>query len=893
MIDDFTHDLQSPPRAGSFVNGEPRMETTRYRQIIGFATETVWAILPAKLAEIKSLLELRAAGIRLAPEQIEAAVGTRKQAPAQESRGKVAVLPLWGTLVPHADLMTEMSGGTAIDSWMAAFNKAAADPAIDTILISVNSPGGSAAGITEASRAVREAAATKRVIAVADPMAASAALSIATQATEFYAAPSALVGSLGAYSIHEDVSQQLAAEGIKITVVEAPDPDEGGMKMADSPFGPLEGDALARRQAIVDSFYRTFVADVAAGRSKSPEAVEATFGKGSMLTSAEALNVGMIDGIASFDEVVAMLARGRNPARGLAQAQAQQPANVEWTMSNPEITGYGLEVTDDEIVGLDVAASAGFLSEQVGGYLQIFPQQQSPHVPAQTGERSTTMTVISDGTTPATREELAAERASHGRTMDELRTNATGREFSTDEQSTFDAAGDRVDEIDRIVASMDARDARILDQARRQAAEDATVLEPSALLDRATSIPKPSRLPDNPWELSAYDRRAGSIEQRAELWRDGAKKVNERLDYQAKDPDACRAFVERLLTRDSQTAQAESFGHRVLITSDPDYDKAFGEMVMRRPLSQHSRNLIDMAVSHTGLGSESPVPITIDPTVLFSGDGSLLPIRQIARVIPITTLKWQGISSDGVEFTYDGEDAVITPQDPDFDAPQGTVVRATAEVQFTIEVDQDWGSFRTELARLYAQAKRDKEANKFLHGDGTGEPEGLIFALDALGSPYVIETDDPDTLLLEDVELVTDELPPYFDPDATWLASKAFYTNVRRLAGTAGRIDVWVPLAQGFASRDGLLNHELLGYGAAVGSEVSKAFDTGGENVAVLGDFSNFAIIDRIGMNIELDLHPRDTNGKWTGRRSLIAYFRNTSKVLVPNAFRMLQIKDS
>jgi predicted phage gp36 major capsid-like protein len=56
-----------------------------------------------------------------------------------------------------------------------------------------------------------------------------------------------------------------------------------------------------------------------------------------------------------------------------------------------------------------------------------------------------------------------------------------------------------------------------------------------------------------------------------------------------------------------------------------------------------------------------------------------------------------------------------------------------------------------------------------------------------------------------------------------------------------------------------------------------------------LGDFNYFLIVDRIGLDIEIaPLLFGPSNRYPTGQRGLLAMWRNTSKVLSANAFRVL-----
>jgi len=60
--------------------------------------------------------------------------------------------------------------------------------------------------------------------------------------------------------------------------------------------------------------------------------------------------------------------------------------------------------------------------------------------------------------------------------------------------------------------------------------------------------------------------------------------------------------------------------------------------------------------------------------------------------------------------------------------------------------------------------------------------------------------------------------------------------------------------------------------------------------IAIFGDFSNFLIVDKIGLTVELIPHMFDGSGDPTGQRGLFAYWRNSAEVVVDSAFRVLTI---
>lgn len=861
-------------------------DQVRYRQILRFASETVWAVLPSTLWTIRELLALHLAGGRLERSEIEARIAGGRPKPDGAGGARVAVVPLWGVLVPHAGMMVDVSTpGTGLDEWAQQFQQAVSDPSIDTIVLHVNSPGGSAAGVTETAKIVRDARKQKQIVAVADGLAASAAFAIATQADTLIVTPSGQVGAVHCYAIWEDISAALEQEGVKPELIGAPDGGEAELM----PFLPLSEENRAHMQRTVDQFYEMFVSDVAKGRGIDASTVEANYGRGRVLTSRDALAAGMVDGVASLDDTLARLTAGK-PAAGRPRQTALEPA-APMVLAAPMTLGQGIASAS---AGLPGAASLTITldPDRPPAASQTAPPEAAPAAAttAPNGGGTTTtggaMNTVSIDGTPPTLEELAAQQTHLENEMTELTTQATGRAFTTEEQNRFDELEAEHRQIGATVANINDRAARL---AAITAKPDSRISGDGATIG-GLQTNAGRKGPADIFDLAAYRSHARSVEDLAPLWRDGAKRANETAPYRTKYQAETRALVEALLDQDGSSRPHDSFAHRMLITANPAYDAAFGRWLMGRE-SNADIGLIRMAVTNTGLGSETPVPVTIDPTVLYTGDGARSPLRQLAQVVTITGLTWRGIGSDGVSLSYGTESAAVTPVDPTFDAPDVDVVPARGEIQFSVDVEGDWPSLRAELQRMFGQAKFRLEADKFLNGTGTNEPTGLIWALDDDGNS-VVDTATANVLALADVIGLSDELPSSFDFNATWLAHKSFYSTIAALAAAEGRIDVWVPLSGGFNQQSGMTGYSLLNSPAATASEISKLFTTGGEEVAVIGDFAQgFVIVDRVGLNVELDLHPRDTNGKWTGNRGLICWFRNNTALRTPNAFRLLRIK--
>src|SRR5690606_2779616 len=205
--------------------------------------------------------------------------------------------------------------------------------------------------------------------------------------------------------------------------------------------------------------------------------------------------------------------------------------------------------------------------------------------------------------------------------------------------------------------------------------------------------------------------------------------------------------------------------------------------------------------------------------------------------------------------------------------------RVIANVEFSVEVDQDWPQLRSELSRLLMDAKEREEDSSFVVGDGTGDnPSGVVATL-AAGSEVPMGA--AGTLDVDDLYNLESELPVRFRSRARFLANKSTYNHVRALSTGSDGGDLWVRLASGQPS-------ELLGYAAHEASAMASVGDTDAR-VLLFGDFSQFLIVDRLGMQVELQPHVLGaTNRRWTGQRAIVAIWRNSSQILVDNAFRVL-----
>jgi signal peptide peptidase SppA len=277
-----------------------------YAHVLSLVFERPWAILPSTLATIVEVVRLRAIGTPLTAEDVRERLAATPQRQRRAATGAVAVIPVHGVIVPKANLMTEMSGATSVESLTGAFRDAMAAEDVSGVVFDIDSPGGVVEGLPELAAEIRGARGSKPVVAVANHMAASAAYWLGSQADELVASPSASVGAIGVYMAHMDESAAFEKEGIKPTVVSA-----GKYKQEGLPYAPLTDDARAHLQSIVDDYYGMFTSDVSKGRRVPIATVRDGYGEGRMFTAQTALREGMVDRVDTLDNSIVRVARGR------------------------------------------------------------------------------------------------------------------------------------------------------------------------------------------------------------------------------------------------------------------------------------------------------------------------------------------------------------------------------------------------------------------------------------------------------------------------------------------------------------------------------------------------------------------------------------------------------
>ena len=460
--------------------------------------------------------------------------------------------------------------------------------------------------------------------------------------------------------------------------------------------------------------------------------------------------------------------------------------------------------------------------------------------------------------------------------LQEIDAAADGERFSDEQRSEWNDLNAELEANDEHIKELEAREVRLAELAGAGSVEN----EPKTRTNRG----RPSRVPEDPTDLAGYRQVAGNIDELHEGYLEGALRLTEKMTpaHHKADRERTQEHVENIL-RYSDDEHDRSFARRVIATSSPVYQRAFGKYLR----GEHRNPEEERALSLTSTAGGYAVPVTLDPTVILTGAGYVNPVRNLARVETITGNVWQGVSSTGISASYGAEVTEASDNAPTLAQPSANVEKAQAFIPFSIEISGDWGSLQAEMARLFADAKNKLENTKFLTGVGHGsnEPQGLIAVG---GATAVITSATTAVFAVADLYSLETALDPRWRDNASIVGNRAAFQKVRQF-DTAGGANLWVQLQYGAPAT-------LLGYPAYEWSAYSSAMTTSGSTILTIGDFSKFLIVDRVGMDVELIPHLFATaNNRPSGQRGLYCYWRNTSTVLTPglsanSAFQSLKL---
>lgn len=283
-----------------------------------------WAIEPGKLLEIQAIYLAHARGEKADLAAIEARLGkplANEPKPYTIDQG-VAILPIEGVIARRANMFMDISGGASTQIVQRDLQAALQDPAVHSVILAIDSPGGSVDGPHQLGQLIRKSNGQKPIVTLASGQMASAAYLIGSAASRVYIDDvTTVTGSIGVVATHTDYSKAQAERGIKVTEVTA-----GKYKRIASENAPLSKEGRATIQEMVDYHYSLFVNAVATNRGVSVDTVLANMADGRTFTGQQGIDAGLVDGMQSQAQLVAML--NADYAASLADPQHVRGASL-------------------------------------------------------------------------------------------------------------------------------------------------------------------------------------------------------------------------------------------------------------------------------------------------------------------------------------------------------------------------------------------------------------------------------------------------------------------------------------------------------------------------------------------------------------------------------------
>ena len=361
------------------------------------------------------------------------------------------------------------------------------------------------------------------------------------------------------------------------------------------------------------------------------------------------------------------------------------------------------------------------------------------------------------------------------------------------------------------------------------------------------------------------------------------------------DDDNKEALIRRLEAETGNVKIDEDFRFRglaehILRTGSPEYRTAFRKGLRGQQGSWTEAERASMSLT-AGNGGNT-LPYLLDPSIILLNSGNVNPFRQIATIKSGNQNQWHGVSSAGVTAEWLAEASEAADGSPTEALITVTAFKGSAWIQATTEFFED-GNIDSEIGMLIADAKSNLEATAFATGNGTTQPQGIVTALGLVtasrlsGVSVTGGIQSTGVLNLDDIYAMDNDMAPRYRPGASWVGNKVTFNAIRRLVqgGTNGNT-FWQDLGGG-------LPPQLIGYPVYQSSAMDSTIVSGStDDVLVLGDFRNYFIYDRIGVQIAFEPMVKGAGFRPTGHVGWWAHWRTGAGASAAQcaAFRLLRL---
>lgn len=213
------------------------------------------------------------------------------------------------------------------------------DKNIKSVVIRINSPGGSVAPCQEIYKAVK--ALNKPVIISMGSVAASGGLYVAAAGDVIMANPGTITGSIGVIMQSVEISGAMDKIGLKALTIKS-----GEFKDMGSPFREMRENERVLLQSMILEVYEQFVADLAAGRDKMSVDQIRKLADGRIFNGSEAHKLGLVDELGGFEDAIRLAAkRGGLPSDKRPELVVEDGRKPWWETMMTSKSSQGLNIS--------------------------------------------------------------------------------------------------------------------------------------------------------------------------------------------------------------------------------------------------------------------------------------------------------------------------------------------------------------------------------------------------------------------------------------------------------------------------------------------------------------------------------------------------------------------
>eukprot|EP00092_Neocalanus_flemingeri_P004750 GFUD01005115.1.p1 GENE.GFUD01005115.1~~GFUD01005115.1.p1 ORF type:complete len:285 (+),score=64.84 GFUD01005115.1:39-893(+) len=225
-------------------------------------------------------------------------------------------------------------------------DKAFSPKRLASVLLTVNSPGGSPVQSDLVTSYIQKKASKQQVpvVVFVEDMAASGGYWLACAGSEIFASRSSVIGSLGVIYFNLGIQELIQKLGVERRVITA-----GDNKALMDPLSPLKEGDVKIIKTMLENTHKHFVDHVKKNRGNKLTGSDDALFNGGIWTAEPALELGLIDGIANMDDYIetkfgdnVKVIRLKPPTSSIAEAfGASLPTNIEHDLIKSQLENFG------------------------------------------------------------------------------------------------------------------------------------------------------------------------------------------------------------------------------------------------------------------------------------------------------------------------------------------------------------------------------------------------------------------------------------------------------------------------------------------------------------------------------------------------------------------------